>query len=220
MTSLLARRSNDIKIRVAVIEDNPVEQEYLVSLVSSAPGVQVSDVYETIPAALPELRRDQPDLVIVDLETRHEFCVSCLRELHIALPRSPILVLSGKKSREFLLESMECGISGWLQKPCTADQIIRAILVIHDGGSVLSSHVARQLLDYFHARGLCANTLTEREREVLMLLSKGHLPPQISEKLNVSRATVTTHVRNILLKLNANSRTEAVAKYLNPMESA
>jgi DNA-binding NarL/FixJ family response regulator len=212
----MARQSTDVKIRVAVIEENPMEREYLLSLVANTPGVEVSGNHDAIVTALPELTRDRPDLVIVDLENRQEFDVDWLRQLHIVLPCSPVLVLSSDKSREYLLQTMECGVSGWLQKPCTADQIVRAILVLHDGGSVLSSQVARKLLDYFHARGLSVDCLTLREREVMALLSHGQLPPQIAHKLSVSRATVRTHVRNILLKLKANSRTEAVAKYLNP----
>jgi DNA-binding NarL/FixJ family response regulator len=212
----MARQSTDVKIRVAVIEENPMEREYLLSLVSKTPGVEVSGTHDAIVTALPELTEDRPDLVIVDLEIRREFDMDWLRQLHIALPCSPVLVLSSGKSREYLLQTMECGVSGWLQKPCTADQIVRAILVLHEGGSVLSSQVARELLDYFHARGLSVDCLTVREREVMALLSRGQLPPQIAQKLSVSRATVRTHVRNILLKLKANSRTEAVAKYLNP----
>jgi NarL family two-component system response regulator LiaR len=156
-------------------------------------------------------------LVIVDLEIRREFDVDWLRQLHILLPCSPVLVLSGDKTREHLLRTMECGVSGWLQKPCTADQIVRAILVLHEGGAVLSSQVARKLLHYFHERGLSVDCLTVREREVLGLLSQGQQPPQIAKKLSMGRATVRTHVRSILLKLKANSRTEAVAKYLNPV---
>ncbi len=213
----MARKSTDVKIRVAVIEENPMEREYLLSLVSKTPGVEVSGTHDTIVTAMPELAKDRPDLVIVDLEIRREFDVDWLRQLHIVLPYSPVLVLSGDKSRDYLLRTLECGVSGWLQKPCTADQIVRAILVLHDGGGLLSSQVARMLLDYFHARGLSVESLTVREREVLGLLSQGQQPPQIAKKLSVSRATVRTHVRNILLKLKANSRTEAVAKYLNPL---
>jgi DNA-binding NarL/FixJ family response regulator len=215
-SSDMARKSTEVKIRVAVIEENPMEREYLLSLVSKTPGVEVSGTHDTIVTAMPELAKDRPDLVIVDLEIRREFDMDWLKQLHIVLPYSPVLVLSGEKNRQYLLRAMECGISGWLQKPCTADQIVRAILVLHDGGGVLSSQVARKLLDYFHARGLSVDCLTVREREVLGLLSLGQQPPQIAQNLSMGRATVRTHVRNILLKLKANSRTEALAKYLNP----
>jgi DNA-binding NarL/FixJ family response regulator len=84
------------------------------------------------------------------------------------------------------------------------------------GGAVLSNQVARQILDYFHARGTSVGTLTAREREVLSQLGQGTVSADIAVKLGITKDTFRTHVRSILSKLNANSRAEALAKYLNP----
>jgi DNA-binding NarL/FixJ family response regulator len=106
---------------------------------------------------------------------------------------------------------------GWLDKPCPADQIGRAVLRLHEGGSVLSTGAAHAVRDYFSARGLLMHRLTRREREVLGLLCEGLQTLEIAESLGLSRHTVRTHVGNILTKLGANSRAGALVKYFNPL---
>jgi DNA-binding CsgD family transcriptional regulator len=89
--------------------------------------------------------------------------------------------------------------------------------MLQEGGAILSSPVARKILQYFHARGSSVRHLSHREREILGLLGQAMHASLIAERLGLSQSTVRTHVRNILLKLKANSRAEAVAKYLNPL---
>jgi len=212
----MATHTRDVSTTVAVIERNPVEREYLLALVAGAPGVTLSGAYSGMVAALPELEKDPPNLIIADLGDTDGLASTWLSQLHDALPLTSVLVLSTEKDREHLFQALEAGVSGWLQKPCTADQILRAIVVVHEGGAVLSSPVARKILEYFHARGNSINCLSPREREILSLMSQGLQALEIARELGLSQATVRTHVRNLLPKLKANSRTEAVAKYLNP----
>ena len=212
----MAKYSRDVNIRVAVIEPNPVEREYLLALVSGAPGVTLTDAYDDLASALPQFPQDRPDIVIADLAGADHQAATWLKQLHSCVPHTAILVLSPDKNRDELFETLEAGVSGWLQKPCSADQILRAIGVLYEGGAILSSSVARKILEYFHARGNSVDGLSRREREILSLMVQGVQAIEIAEKLGVSRATIRTHVRNLLQKLNANSRAQAVAKYLNP----
>lgn len=202
--------------RVAVIEANAVEREYLVALIAGTPGVTLTDAYGSLAAALPELETDPPDLVIGGLEGADSCAVTWLKQLHTILPHTAVLILSTQKDRDHLFAAFEAGVSGWLQKPCTADEILHAMVTLHEGGAVLSSSVARKVLDYFQARGSSVRHLSHREREILSLLGQGTQAAEIAERLGLSRSTVRAHARNILLKLKANSRAEAVAKYLNP----
>ncbi len=213
----MAKYSPDSGIRVALIEESPIEREYLIALVSGAPGVALSAVYQHFDGTLPELREEQPDLVLVDLAKLDDVAVSWLRELRRALPYTAVLVLSDARNRNEVLRGLEAGVSGWLQKPCPVDQILRAIVILHEGGAVLSSPVARKILEYFQARGASMDCLSSRERDVLRLLAQGLQAPDISARLGLTPATVRTHVRNLLLKLKATSRTQAVARYLNPV---
>jgi two-component system, NarL family, response regulator LiaR len=212
----MASSSSEVKVRVAVVEANPVERQYLLALVERAPGLVVSAAYGSLEGTASQLENDQPDLVLIDLDGLIGFETEWLRKLRGKLPHTALLVLSSEMNREQVFNTLEAGVSGWLQKPCTPDQIVRALLAAHEGGAVLSNQVARQILDYFHARGTSVGTLTAREREVLSQLGQGTVSADIVARLGITNDTFRTHVRSILVKLNANSRAEALAKYLNP----
>ncbi len=205
------------KVRVAVIEPNPVEREYLLALVGGAPGVSLTDTCSSLVAALPELEQSPPDLVIADTEGSDGFVTTWLKQMHTSLPDTAVLVLSAEENRDHLFAALEAGVSGWLQKPFTADQILHAIDMLQQGGAVLSSSVARKILEYFQARGSSVRHLSRGEREILSLVGQGLQAADIAERLGLSHSLVRTHVRTILLKLKVNSRAEAVAKYLNPL---
>jgi DNA-binding NarL/FixJ family response regulator len=210
------RHSSEVRTRVTIIEENHVEREYLQALVGAASGVTVSAVHEGINGVLPKLRKDLPDVLLIDIAASGKAQAEWLRRVHNELPHTSVLVLSSKRGGQEFLHTLEAGISGWLDKPCAADQIVRAILILKEGGAVLCSQAARRLLDHFDARGTLLDTMTGREREVMLLLSEGRLSEDIAARLGVAKATLRTHIKNILEKLKVGSRAEALAKYLNP----
>jgi DNA-binding NarL/FixJ family response regulator len=212
----MSTSSFQVKIRVAVVQANPIEREYLLGVVQATPGVRVSGAYGDVTEALREFHRNPPDLVVVDLDALNGPALAWIKELRRQLPHAPVLVLSSGASRDQVFRSFEEGVVGWLDKPCPADQIARAILLLHEGGAVLSSRAARTVVDYFCARGLILDRLTLREREVLRLLCQGLQTLEIAENLGLSKHTVRTHLGSVLVKLGANSRTGALVKYFNP----
>lgn len=216
----MAKYISEPKTRVVMIEGNAVEQEYLAALISGVSGVILSNVYNSLEGAMAEFQETLPDLVILDLDGFMDFETDWIRELHRRLPHTALLMLSSEQSHDQVFSTFEAGISGWLQKPCTADQIVRAIFVLREGGAILGNQLARQVLDYFNARGKSVDGLTAREREILGHLVRGLAAPDIAARLCISKDTIRTHVRNILVKLKVNSRTEAIVKYLNPLAGA
>ncbi len=210
------RHSPEAAIRIAVIERNPVDLDYLCTLVGGAPGVVLTDAYSSLVDALAELKKSPPDLVIADIEGANSYVAAWLKQLHTSLPHTAVLVLSNGINRDRLFATLEAGVSGWLQKPCTADQILRAIGMLREGGAILSSSVAGKILKHFQARRRSVSHLSPREREVLRLLGEGLQVADMAERLGLRYSEVRAHIRTILLKLKANSRAEAVAKYLNP----
>jgi len=93
---------------------------------------------------------------------------------------------------------------------------VRAIWTVHQGGAVVASPVAKAIVDYFRERGSVLHQLTDREQQVLICMSRGLCQQTIATELGVDKATIRTHVRNILSKLGAHSSAEAIAFYLNP----
>ncbi len=205
----------ETKLHVTLIEENPVEREYLRALVAGAPGVALAASYGGISELLSKVGSDQPDLLVVDLDSPQNSSADWLRQLHHLLPHTPVLVLSSERGRDHLFRSLESGVAGWLQKPCTADQLVRAILVVQEGGAVLSSPVAQRLLEFFHARGLSVESLTTREREILDLLAQGLSNKEIGARLELSPFTVKNHLARVFEKLHVRCRTEAVMAYLH-----
>jgi DNA-binding NarL/FixJ family response regulator len=210
--------SQDGSLRVAIIEPDPVEREHLLALILGAPDVTLTGAYGDLDTALPELRTDQVEMVIADLDGADHTVAAWLNGLHAGAPHAAVLVLSAEQERSELFEALEAGVSGWLQKPCEPDQILRAIAVLRNGGAVLSGSAAQKILQYFRARGSSVLGLSPFESEILTLLGHGMQPAGISQRLGLSQSAFRTHLRNMLLKVHANSETQAVAKRLNPQE--
>jgi DNA-binding NarL/FixJ family response regulator len=202
---------------VGVVEGNDMERAYLVALLNGTAGLTCASAYGRNDKALSRLGRDNLDMIVVDLESQHSADIELLQQVRARSPNTPLLLLSPQLDTNSLLRVLEIGVSGLLVKPCTPDQIVRGIMTVHEGGGFISTAVAQRLFEYFHARGKCVAALTAREREVLHHLAEGLATGQIASHLGVSIGTLRTHLRNILYKMHVHSRSEAVAKYLNPV---
>jgi DNA-binding NarL/FixJ family response regulator len=202
--------------RVAVVEADPAQREYLRALVVDA-GFPPADEHAELPATLRPWLRARPTLVIIDLDALPRFDREWLATLHRQLPGVAVLILSSRTDRDLMFQVLEAGVSGWLRKPCAPQQLLKAMAVLQQGGAVLCNHTARHVLDYFQARGRSVDCLTAREREALSCLGQGLAPAASAEKMGISGETFRTHMRNVLSKLNAKSRAEAVARYLDPL---
>ena len=130
-------------------------------------------------------------------------------------PRMEMIVLTAYDNSENVFEAIRAGASGYLLKSISPAKIIEAIYDVFGGGSVMSSQIARKVMEAFAVK---ENTneyfqdLSRREQEILEQLSKGFRYKEIAEKLFISIETVRTHVRNIYEKLHVNSRVEALRK--------
>jgi DNA-binding NarL/FixJ family response regulator len=212
-------------ITVAVVEDDKALRESLGSLLKGAPGLKLvracSNGEEAI-NALPDLR---PEVVIMDIQMGAGMNgVECVRRLKDVLPETQVLMFTVFDDGEKLFESLKAGASGYLLKRTAPERLLEAIVEVHEGGSPMSSGVARQMVKFFHGGGSKTTAtpakrpglpgLAPREDEILELLSKGLLYKQIADRLGLSFETVRTYMRSIYLKLHVHSRTEAVVMYL------
>jgi DNA-binding NarL/FixJ family response regulator len=204
-------------IRLAVVDDHALFRAGLISLLNEIPELQVVGEAGSGAAALEMIARTRPEVLLLDVNMPGMSGVEVVRALRLlpagAQPR--ILMLTISKSEEDLLGAIAAGADGYLLKSAEPDELRRAIELVHQGMSVLSPQVTRQVLQAVAHGDLdrTANSgLSSREMEVLACLSQGKTTAQIATELFISENTVKTHVRHILEKLAASNRAEAVSK--------
>ena len=205
------------RVRLLVVDDHALFRAGLVSLLGEMPEFHVvGEAGDGLPV-LEMIRQERPHVVLLDVNMPGMNGIQVVRAVR-GLPQEQqprILMLTISKSEEDLLGAIAAGADGYLLKSAEPDELRKAILLVHQGLSVLSPQVTRQVLRA--AMSVEQNSppgidLSGREREVLECLAQGKTTSQIAADLFISENTVKTHVRHILEKLEASNRAEAVSK--------
>jgi DNA-binding NarL/FixJ family response regulator len=201
------------KIRVVVVDDHALFRAGLVNLLGQLPGLEVVGEAGDGRAALEEVSRTEPDVVLLDVNMPVMGGVETVKALK-ERQDSRILMLTISKHDEDLFGAIAAGADGYLLKSAEPEDLHRAISLVAEGKSVLSPEVTRRVLQIVgKGKGVSLNAdLSSRELEVLNCLSKGMTSSEIASHLFISENTVKTHVRHILDKLEAANRAEAVSK--------
>jgi DNA-binding NarL/FixJ family response regulator len=168
-------------------------------------------------AALQDLPKANPEVVLMDINLPGLNGVECVRRLKPILPGTQIIMLTVYQNSEHIFKALEAGATGYLLKQTPPAELLAGIRDVRNGGSPMSSHIARKIVQSFQKPVPTARDnehLSPREAEVLDLLAKGYLYKEIAEQTGITYATVHTHIRHIYEKLQVRSRTEAVAKHL------
>ncbi len=212
------KKKKIMSIRVSVVEDDARVRSGLVQLINLSEGFQCVSQHSSGEAALAELPRTKPDVVLMDINLPGLNGVECVRQLKPVLPQTQIVMLTVYENTEMIFKALTAGASGYLLKQTPPAELLAAIRDVQHGGSPMTSHIARKIVASFQqtappARGL--EGLTPREQEVLDYLAKGFLYKEIAETLAISYDTVHAHIRRIYEKLHVRSRTEAVAKHFH-----
>jgi DNA-binding NarL/FixJ family response regulator len=142
--------------------------------------------------------------------------IECVSEIKRVNPEIQVIMVTVYEDSERIFRALKAGANGYLVKSGPPQQLLEAIRDVHGGGSPMSSHIARKVVDHFHLLGpssVQGENLSPREREVLDLLASGLLYKEIASQLNISITTVRTHIINICEKLHGRNRVEAVAKF-------
>ena len=207
-----------MSIAVSIVEDNSQVRSSLAKLIDSSPGFRCVSKHGSAEDALKEIPGQRPQVVLMDINLPGMNGVECARQLKPQLAGAQIIMLTVYQNTEHIFNALAAGATGYMLKQTPPAELLAAIKDVHAGGSPMSSHIARKIVQSFLPAAPVsaeAQSLSPREAEVLDLLAKGFLYKEIAEQMKVSYATVHTHIRHIYEKLHVRSRTEAVAKHLN-----
>jgi DNA-binding NarL/FixJ family response regulator len=204
-------------ITVSIVEDQEPLRTTLARVISRAEDFECVSHYGTAEEALKDLPNVKPQVVLMDINLPGMNGVECVRQLKQALPETQVMMLTVYEDTENIFKALAAGASGYMLKRTPRAELLEAIKEVQRGGSPMTTHIARMVVQSFLkpvSKAEPTAELSPREREVLDLLSQGLMYKEIAEKIGVSYETVHTYIRRIYEKLQVRTRTEAVAKFL------
>jgi len=204
-------------INIVIVEDNPNLRVGTSYILKASPKHKIVGEYENAEELLEDFAEIKPDVVLMDIGLPGMSGIEATAALKQKNPRIQIIILSVFEDDENIFQAICAGACGYITKPVMPAQLLEAMEQAFDGASPMSPKIARKVLEIFkkHVPPPKADyNLTERELEVLDLLTQGDDHKQIAEKLFLSPFTVRAHLRNIYDKLHVHSKSQAVAKAL------
>ena len=200
-------------ISISIVEDMAEVRNSLEKLIQQERGMLLLSSSPNAEEAMPLLLEAQPEIVIMDINMPGISGIDCIRQIKDDCPHTQFMIFTIYENDEKVFDALAAGASGYLLKKTPADKIIEAIKELYNGGSPMSSQIARKVIGHFKENKKQEHEdLTAKENEVLLLLSKGYLYKEIAQQLNITLGTVTQHIHHIYEKLHVNNRTEAINK--------
>lgn len=216
-TKQLPHAANAKVLRIAVVEDDGFIRESVAAQINARPEFELVASCSNGEEALQVLPPVMPDVVLVDINLPGMKGTECVRKLKALHPRMHFLMLTVYEDSREVFDALLAGASGYLLKRTRQTELLNAIGEVHQGGSPMSGHIARKVVQYFNQMGEQSRDverLSKREAEVLELLAKGTTYKEIASILGLSLETIRMNVKHIYAKLHVHSRGEAVAKFV------
>src|SRR5215471_13693799 len=207
------------EIKVAIVEDNAVMRKTLRDWVNAAPEFSCVFSCATAEEAIAEIPRHKPNVVLMDVNLPGESGVACTAQLKEKLPEVQVIILTVYRNHELIIQALQAGACGYLLKRSSPAELLKAITEVCSGGAPMTSEIARMVVEAFQKKAAsvtAGDSLTNRESEILALLSEGLSNKEIADRVNISYDTVRAHLRHIYEKLHVRGRTEAVKRYFKP----
>jgi DNA-binding NarL/FixJ family response regulator len=204
-----------VRISFTILEDNQEIRQGFELFLKLTPDFTCIGSFDNPSDFLNSFSRLQPDVAIVDIHLPGMSGIECILRLKPQFPATQFLICTVYEDDEQIFNAFCAGATGYILKKESPEDIVQAIRDVHMGGSPMSMQVSRKVVASFQKRSVILNqqqVLTLREKELLEFLSKGLRYKEIAFHLNLSIETVRTHIRNIYIKLQVQSRTEALNK--------
>jgi NarL family two-component system response regulator LiaR len=197
-------------IRVMLVDDHTMVRRGLAAFLKAFDDLELAGEAENGAAAIQLCARVLPDVILMDMVMPDMDGAAVTRAIRQQFPHIQVIALTSFKQGELIKNALKAGAIGYLLKDVSADELAQAIRAAHSGRVTLSPEAAQALVQATNQPPTPGLDLTEREREVLILMIEGLNNTQIAGRLTVSPSTIKSHVSNILSKLGVTSRTEAV----------
>jgi DNA-binding NarL/FixJ family response regulator len=210
-------------IRVAVVDDQALVRSGFTVLLRSAPDIEVVGEASDGREAIELVERERPDVVLMDIRMPEMNGLEATRQILGDGSATRVLILTTFDLDEYVYEALRAGASGFLLKDTLPDDLLSAVRVVAGGEALLAPKITTRLIADFVARPSAPTgdevgrkphpgleTLTEREREVLVAVARGLSNAEIADELHMSHATAKTHVSRLLTKLDARDRAQLV----------
>lgn len=196
--------------KIVIIEDDEIFREAFKLLLNSSSHYEVVNTYGNCEEAIEHLNEDMPHIVIMDINLPGMNGIDATKIIKGMSPKINILIISGNREKRTALEAFSAGAVGFITKDADYIDFIEAIKQVEEGGSPMSRNISRYVVESFHAN--FESPLSDRETQVLQLLSQGKTYREIAELLFIHPETVKSHLKNIYTKLNVHNKADAIMK--------
>jgi len=203
-------------ISVSIVEDDNRIRAMLSDLFESEEGFSISHIHASAEDAIEFPYEDFPDVFVMDINLPGIDGIACVAQLRERARTSQFLMYTVNDDDQRVFEALKKGANGYILKSSTPEQIIDAVRELTLGGAPMSAHVARRVVTQFRSvpeENANIDGLSDREQEVLTLLSQGLLYKEIADRMGITVGTIKQHIHRIYSKMHVQNRTEAVNKF-------
>jgi two-component system nitrate/nitrite response regulator NarL len=202
------KKSKHQKIKILLVDDHPIVLEGIKSHLSNQPDLRVVGEASNGQEALRQARQCAPDVILMDISMPHMNGLEAIARMRKVVPTAKVLVLTMHDNKEYISQSIRFGARGYLRKDTSPTEMVHAIKTVHAGEVFLNPLASRVMADVFQ-RGdkagvvpLAAPVLSEREREVLVLIAEGLSNKEVADRLGIGVRTAETHRERLMRKLD------------------
>jgi DNA-binding NarL/FixJ family response regulator len=194
-----------IPIRILVVDDHALLRGGVAALIAARDDMQLVAEAASGEEAIAQFRRHRPDITLMDLQMKGMSGVEAIIAIHAEFPEARIIVLTNLEGDALARRALKAGAQAYLLKGSLRGDLVQTVHLVHRGAKSIDPDVAAQLAEH-----VSDESLSRREIEVLSLIAAGNSNKMVSVSLGLSEETTKAHVRSIIAKLHANSRTHAV----------